>query len=86
MTRIAIEHDPQIGIHNVGSDSSDYAGHVAVENAEGQRFPVPAEPIDKIAYRPQKTRIWYDYGRRRTLPTVRTHHAALQLLRKAPPR
>jgi len=80
MTRIAIEHDPRIGIHNVVSDSSDYAGHAAVENAGGQRFPVPTELTDKIAYRPQKTRIWYDYAHQAWVEGGRYQRCALTTL------
>ncbi len=62
MSQVGIEHNPQIGNPRVIRDSSDYDGHVGVENAGGQRFPVPAELIDNVAYLSQKIEIWFDYA------------------------
>jgi hypothetical protein len=41
--------DPAFNLHTVVSDKSQFVAHVTVENAGGQRFPVPCSLIDEIA-------------------------------------
>lgn len=44
-----VADDPAFSIFRVVSDDAAVPGCVMVENAAGQRFPVPAPLIDKIA-------------------------------------
>ena len=44
-----ITGDPAFSILRVVSDNAEVPGCVTVENAAGQRFPVPASLIDEIA-------------------------------------
>ena len=41
--------DPAVNLLTVVSDKSQFVAHVTVENAAGQRFPVPCSLIDEIA-------------------------------------
>jgi hypothetical protein len=44
--------DPAFNLHTVVSDKSQFLAQVTVENAAGQRFPVPCSLIDEIAAPP----------------------------------
>ena len=44
--------DPAFNLHTVVSYKSQFVAHVTVENAGGQRFPIPYSLIDEIAAPP----------------------------------
>jgi hypothetical protein len=43
-----VESDPAFNVHTVVADDSTVPGCVTVENAAGQKFPVPAALVDDI--------------------------------------
>ena len=47
--RVFVPGDPAFRIHRVVADDADVRGCVTVENAGGQRFPVPTSLIDAIS-------------------------------------
>ncbi|MGH9615233.1 MAG: hypothetical protein ACRD28_00730 [Acidobacteriaceae bacterium] len=49
--RSDVPADPEFCVYTVVEDVADVPGCVMVENLAKQRFPVPAELIDEIAFR-----------------------------------